>query len=467
MSMKKTVIISVLAAAVSTSVVSAASAATITAANVQVSQSLVYINDVPAPVRTIVKDGVTLVSVRDLGAAAGALFAPGENRAIMAYINGHSIELHAGSATVLVDGEPVELEAAVENVNSSLYIELTGYVDALGVDSTTDDTGSVWIETFQKLEGAEAPVWLDPSTILVSVLTETGSRADYKVSTAKGEFTEVFRTETASELTASPDGKKAAYTDAAGAVYIIDLATKSTTKVTSDDTIKPELVWAADSSAIYFLQGDKGSVVAKLALDGTITKVLEDKVDYKSDLAVSTDGTKFVYTVIKPGAVTADASKPVESDDVVIDMTGTEPQLYYFDASVKDGKPVKLTDKADDKVFVGASAGAGTAFYVSSEEGKATSSLIAVSSDKSVKTLVGDKDVVQAVYTGEKLYALTATATGGEIIEVDPTSGTAKVLYTVSEDVSEIVAGKGTSIAIVENGQVKVFQDGKWKAVTK
>ena len=60
--------------------------------------------------------------------------------------------------------------------------------------------------------------------------------------------------------------------------------------------------------------------------DGTLTKVLEDKVDYKANLSVSTDGTKFYYTVTKPGAVTAPDGKPVDADDVAIDTTGTEPQ---------------------------------------------------------------------------------------------------------------------------------------------
>ena len=58
--------------------------------------------------------------------------------------------------------------------------------------------------------------------------------------------------------------------------------------------------------------------------------MLDDKVDYKSNLSVSADGRIFIYTVIKPGAVTADGSKPVDSDDVAIDMTGTEPQVYSF-----------------------------------------------------------------------------------------------------------------------------------------
>ncbi|MFB9330139.1 stalk domain-containing protein [Paenibacillus aurantiacus] len=465
MSMKKTVIISVLAAAVSTSAVGAVSAAPAATASTQVTNSTFYVNDAVTTVRTIVKDGVTLVSVRDLGVAAGAIFTVTGGNKVLAYLNDVLVELQEGSATARIGSEEVELGASVVNVNNSFYADLTGFASALGIDQSTDAAGSVWLDATKRLADAEDPIWIDAQTLLVSTLTEDGSRVDYKVNAATGEFKEVFRTSTASPLTVAPNGAKAAYTDETGAVYVLDLTTNASTKASSDDTIKPELVWSADSSAIYFLQGDKGSVIAKLnPADGTITKVLEDKVDYKADLAVSEDGKRFVYSVTKPGAVTADANKPVDSDDVAIDMTGTEPQLYFFDSSAKDGKPAKLTEKADDKIFVGASADAGQVYYISSEENK-VSSLIAVSADKSVKSLLEGKDVLQATAAGDKLYALVATATGGEVYEIQ--GGSAKLLYAVSEDVSEIVAGKGTPVAVVEGSAIAVNKDGKWKKVTK
>ncbi|TYP74169.1 stalk domain-containing protein [Paenibacillus methanolicus] len=465
MSMKKTVIISVLAAAVSTSAVGAVSAAPAATASTQVTNSTFYVNDAVTTVRTIVKDGVTLVSVRDLGVAAGATFTVTGGKTVLAYLNDVLVELQDGSTKVRIGDEEGELGAAVVNVNNSFYAELEGFASALGIEQTTDASGKVWLDATKRLTDAEDPIWIDAQTLLVSTLAEDGGRVDYKVNAATGEFTEVFRTSTASALTVAPNGAKAAYTDETGAVYVLDLATKSSSKVSGDDTIKPELVWSADSSAIYFLQGDKGSVIAKLnPADGAITKVLEDKVDYKADLAVSADGKKFFYSVTKPGAVTADANKPVESDDVAIDMTGTEPQLYFFDSSVKDGKPAKLTEKADDKIFVGASADAGQAYYISSEENK-VSSLLAVGADKSVKSLLEGKDVIQATAAGDKLYALVATATGGEVYEIQ--GAASKLLYTVSEDVSEIVAGKGASVAVVEGGAILVDNGGKWKKVTK
>lgn len=465
MSMKKTVIISVLAAAVSTSAVGAVSAAPAATASTQVTNGTYYINDAVTTVRTIVKDGVTLVSVRDLGAAAGATFSVTGGSTVQAYLNNVLVELQAGSATARVGSEEIELGAAVVNVNNSFYAELEGFAGALGIEQSTDASGLVWLDATAKVADAEDPIWIDASNLLVSTLTEDGGRVDYKVNAATGAFTEVFRTSTASELTVAPNGAKAAYTDETGAVYVLDLATKVTSKVSSDDTIKPELVWSADSSMIYFLQGDKGSVIAKLnPADGTISKVLEDKVDYKADLAVSEDGKKFIYSVTKPGTVTADANKPVESDDVAIDMTGTEPQLYFFDSSVKDGKPAQLTTKADDKVFVGVSADAGQTYYISSEENK-ISSLIAVGADKSVKSLLDGKDVIQAAAAGDKLYALVAAAAGGEVYEI--AGGASKLLYTVSDEVTEIVAGKGTPVAIVEGGAVLVDNSGKWKKVTK
>ena len=183
--------------------------------------------------------------------------------------------------------------------------------------------------------------------------------------------------------------------------------------------------------------------------------MLDDKVDYKSNLSVSADGKSFIYTVIKPGAVTADGSKPVDSDDVTIDMTGTEPQLYSFDSSVKDGKPVKLTTTADDKIFVGANVDASKAVYVSVEDNK-PSSLISAAKDSTVTKLIDDKDVLQAVIAGDVVYALVDGASEESIYEINLTSGAKKLVANVPADVSEVIAAPGGLLAIVQDGKVLV-----------
>jgi Tol biopolymer transport system component len=464
MSMKRTIAVSILAAAVSASAAGGVQAASVKHTAVA-EQLTALVNDAAVNVRSVKLNGITLYSVRDLGTAAGALFVVTGPGAVTAYFQGHAIELHSSSKQVTVDGAAGELQTAIENVANSYYMTIDDFAAAFSVTAAIDETGKIVVDAVDKLQDVDSVSWIDAGHLLASKLTEEG-RTDYLVDAATGKYTELLKSSGASDLVVSPNGQKAAYTDESGAVYVLDLATKQSSIVSSDSSIKPELVWSSDGGSIYFLQGDKGSVIAKLSLaDGKISKVLEDKVDYKANLAVSADGTKFIYTVTKPGAVKADSSKPVEQDDVAIDMTGTEPQVFRFDSSVKDGKPEQLTSGTDDKVFVGAAADGSRAFYVSAAE-NALSKLVAVGSDKQSSTLIGDKDVLEAVQAGDKLYALVDNGNGSAVVEVDA-AGNKKELYAVSADVSEVIASSGTPVAIVENGKVQVEQGGKWKSVTK
>ncbi|GGD52633.1 stalk domain-containing protein [Paenibacillus nasutitermitis] len=463
MSMKKKLFLTAFAAAVSTSAVSAVSASQLQK-SVAIQQTSFVINDAAVPVRAVSLNGVSYVSLRDLGTVAGIYFEVG-GKGITAIFNEHMAELRALSREVVVDGSVIELKNAIENINNAYFITLEDFTSVFGAETTEDEAGQVAISTIQMVKDADRVVWIDSQRLLASVITEDG-RVDYVVNAATGAYTELMKSTDASDLVVSPNGQKAAYTLESGAVYTVDLASKQTSVVTSENSIKPELVWSADSSAIYFLQGDKGSVIAKLNLaDGTITKVLEDKVDYKSNLSVSADGTKFYYTVIKPGAVTADASKPVEEDNVAIDMTGTEPQIIHYDAAVKDGKPSALTTTNDDKIFVGSASDGSKAFYVSVEEGKA-SSLISIAKDKTAVKLIEDKDVLQAVMAGDKIYAVTDNGSNETVYEVDTATGAKKELYTIPGSVTELLAASGTPVAVIADGQVSVNQNGTWKKVT-
>ncbi|MFD0712332.1 stalk domain-containing protein [Paenibacillus sp. GCM10027626] len=470
MSMKKTVMLSVLAAALSTSaavsVSSTVSAAEAKSANVQIQSFTLFVNDESKTVRVINYNGAKLVSVRDVGRAAGAMFGVEANGSINVYFEDRTIQLTDSSNVAIVDGEALQLQSPVVNVKNSFFIELDGFLEALGVEQEIDSQGQVWVDAGKRLLDVENPHWIKGGSLIVSTLTDEG-RIDYKLNAATGEFAELFRTEGASDLVIAPGGSKAAYTDESGSIYVLDLESKSSTQVSADSSIKPELVWAADESAIYFLQGDKGSVIAKLDLgERKISKVLEDKVDYKADLAVSADGKQFYYTVIKPGAVTADSNQPVDMDDVTIDMSGTEPQVYTYNSSEKDAKPVKLTSTSDDKVFVGAAADGSKAFFINIEDNK-PSSLVSVAKDQSAKTIIGDKDVAQAVMAGDKLFVLAEEGAGQAIYEVDAAAGSVKKLYSVSADVTDVIATSAEQIAIVQDGQVLVNNNGKWKKLTK
>ncbi|MCD9025905.1 stalk domain-containing protein [Cohnella silvisoli] len=478
MLLKKASIVSVLALAVGVSAVSAVSAATVTKASatkvgatkaspVQVTNSTYIVNGVSANISTFIEKGRTLVSVRGISTYLGAALQAVKG-GVQATLNGHTVELKTNSNLIKVDGVEQQLTVPVKSVNGTTYVELKAYIQALGAQFAKDASGATWIDA-NLLADIDHIQWIDSTSFIGSVENETG-RFDYLVNAQTGKYKELLNAADASELVVSPNAMKAAYSNAIGEVFIIDLSTGASTKASADSSIKPELVWSPDGTALYFLQGDKGSVIAKLELaSGTISKILEDKVDYKANLEVSADGKTFTYTVTKPGAVVADSSKPVENDDVTIDTKGTEPQIYMYTVDPSNNKAVQLTTSSDDKVFIHASADASAVSYVSvSDEEGVKSTLITVSKNKAVNSLFIEKDVYQATLSGGKWYLLTeGNGTNQFIYEVDPATGAAKQLYTVSENVSEIVVKAGAPIAVINNGHVYVNINGHWKPTTK
>ncbi|MBB6022091.1 Tol biopolymer transport system component [Paenibacillus sp. JGP012] len=466
MSMKKVFAASVVATALTTSVVgavSAAPAAKPAASTTQVQNSTFTINGNQVIVRSLVKNGETLVAVRDVIKAIGAQ-AEIVNGATVIQLNGHTVSLQNKSKQLEVDGTKVNLKQPVVIIGGTSYAALRPLVSSVG-GTVGLRNGQLEISTIALIEGAENPRFAGADQMIVSKNDDQG-RSDYLVNTATGKYELLLTSEGGSDLVVSPSGNQATYTNAEGAVYVIDLKTKASRLITSDTSIKPELVWSADESSIYFLQGDKGSVIGNLNLaDGSIKKLVEDKVDYKENLNVSVSGKRFVYTVTTLGKVTSDATN-VDEDNVSIDFSANQQQLFSYNNGSEKPEAVKLTTSTDDKVFIYSIDGQ-KAYYVSvpSEDGNA--SLMSVDASQKPVTVYNEHDVEQAILSGSTLYVLAAQDEKNSVIlSIDTVTGQQSKLYTVSSDVSSIVV-TGSQMAIVENGRVLVQAGGSWKAVTK
>ncbi|WP_258530650.1 stalk domain-containing protein [Paenibacillus taichungensis] len=464
--MKKVLVVSMVATVLGTSVVSAVSAAPAVkpAANAaQVQNSTLTINGNSVIVRSIVKNGETLVSLRDVIKAIGAQ-AEVHSGTTVIKLNDHSVTLQNNSKQIVVDDVKVNLNQPVTIIGGTSYIALRPLVSGVG-GTIVKRNGLLEISTVSLIDEVENPRFAGADKLIVSKSDNNG-RNDYLVNTTSGKYELLLTTDGGSDLVISPSGDQAAYTNAEGAVYIIDLKTKASKLITSDNSIKPELVWSADGSAIYFLQGDKGSVIAKLNLaDGAITKVVEDKVDYKENLNVSADGKKFIYTVTTLGTVTSDTTN-VDEDNVSIDFSSNQQQIFSYNTGDSKPEAVKLTTSTDDKVFVWSADGQ-KAYYVSvpSEDGKA--SLLSVNSSQKSTPVYTEYDVEQAILSGGILYVLAAQDDNNSVIlSIDPVTGKQTKLYTVSSDVSSIAVA-GSQISVVENGRVLVQAGGSWRAVTK
>ncbi|PQP85437.1 hypothetical protein C0Q44_11220 [Paenibacillus sp. PCH8] len=454
------------ATVLTTSVVSAVSAAPVmkpAASTAEVQNSTLTINGNSIIVRSIVKNGETLVSLRDVTKAIGAQ-AEVHNGTTVIKLNDHTVTFQNNAKHLVVDGAKVNLNQPVTIIAGTSYVALRPLISSVG-GTIVKRNGLLEVSTVALFEGAENPRFAGADRLIVSK-SDTNGRSDYLVDTTSGKYELLLTTDGGSDLLISPNADQAAYTNAEGAVYVMDLKTKASKRITSDNSIKPELVWSADGSAIYFLQGDKGSVIAKLNLaDGAITKVVEDKVDYKENLNVSADGKRFIYTVTTLGKVTSDVTN-VDEDNVSIDFSANQQQIYAYNNELTKPKAAKLTTSTDDKVFVWSVDGQ-KAYYVSvpSEDGKA--SLLSVDSSQKTTSVYGDTDVEQAVLSGGILYVLAAQDDRNSVIvSIDTVTGKQTKLYTVSSDVSSLTVA-GTQIAVTENGRVLVQAGGSWRAVTK
>lgn len=466
MVMKKALVVSMVATALCTSVVSAVSAAPAVkpvSNAAQIQHSTFTINGNSVTIRSIVKNGETLVSLRDVTKAIGAQTEV-HNGTTTIKLNEHTVQIEQNSTQFVVDGTTTNLTQPVTLIGGTSYVALRPLIAGVG-GTLVKRAGVLEVSTIPLLAEAESPRFAGTDKLIVSKNDDKG-RSDYLVNATNGKYELLFTTDGGSDLVISPNGDKAVYTNAEGAVYTIDLNTQHSKLITSDNSIKSDLVWAADGNAIYFLQGEKGSVIAKLNLaDGAITKLVEDKVDYKENLNVSADGKKFVYTVTSLSKVTSDSTN-VDEDNVSIDFSSDQQQIYSY--NIGDSKPeaVQLTTTTDDKLFVWSADGQ-KAYYVSvpSTDGKAT--LMSVDSSQKVSFVYADYDVEQAILSNGKLVVLAAQDDNNSVIySIDTITGNQTKLFTVSSNVSSI-AVVGSQIAVVENGQVLVSSGQGWRAVTK
>ncbi|WP_138754631.1 stalk domain-containing protein [Paenibacillus sinopodophylli] len=465
MQMKKAMAISMIAAAISVSAVTPAFANT-AAANqaVQISTTNFFVNANPVSIRTIVDGGVTLASVRDITNAIGATLHINSDRTVVVKFGSHTLKLKNASTSINLDGAARTISHPAKEVAYSTFIEPAAFVKALG---GSYDNNS--ISTVELLDGAEHAIWANASQLIVSNTAGEG-REDYLVNAATGKYELLLASEGASELVLSPDGNHVAYSDANGAVFTIDLSTKQPKQVSTDTSIKNELQWSTDGASLFFLQGDKSSVVAKVTIaDGKVSKVLEDKIDYKANLEVSADGTQVAFYVFKQPKVTADSSKDVELDDVAIDATGTEPQIYYYNTAAADNKSIQLTKDSADKVFLQLSADGSKISYVSvGADDASVGQLVSIDNTGQTSTpAFADKDVYQLVQGGSKLYLLTADGNStNAIYEIDSATGTSKLVQTVSDSTSELIVSSNANFAALIDGQLAVWTNGSWKNIT-
>lgn len=302
----------------------------------------------------------------------------------------------------------------------------------------------------EMVEGASSPNWLAGNRVLLSAAGDDGAAYYTYSNFSKNYIKLIDEKANAVEVAVSHDGVYVAYVDDQGAVYVTNTFNERTNQISKDTTSKSELQWGAKDDKLYYIAGDKSNIIAQMNVtDGKITVLNDDKVEYKSDLSVSPDGSKLVYAVTKTAVFSE------TSDSMKVDTTGTEPQIFLLDLSVSGPKPVQLTNDKELKssiqllqdgkvIYVGAEATENSAF-----------GLKILGNQGRTLNLVYDLNAMHVQVLGDgRVFALGTTANTKAIYEINPDTAKKVPVAIIDDSVTDFVMSQdGTQILVTASNE--------------
>jgi hypothetical protein len=464
---KKKIVKLVLATTVLTAVISAGtvSAAPAAKATAILSTSMNF-NGAAEELRTIDAGQVKLYSVRDLANALGAS---------IEVVNG-SLSLQLENTVVIkdkmtgytVNGATMNFTTAPKNVGGTLFAELNAIVDGLGGSVEADSSGKMVYRSFKLLEGNLSSVhWIDGNKVIATLDGDT--KAIYKIdpNTLTSEL--YTDNEDALSMVISPDGKYGVYTNENAQLILMTLNPGVISTLSLDQSTKTDLTWSADSKKIYFAQGDNQEKISFIDLASrTIKTVLEDKVNFKSDLRLSADGTKVLYNQNVTGTATNDADSTEDSLKVDFSKAGT--QIYSLDLATAGAKPVKLTDGMSNTLYANI-LNDGSAVYINIDpaDDNAKGTLKMVSSAGVAKDLVTDLDVSSSTVTSSGQIIITGIDAAGKTHTATVTADGKKTdLASSDAEVDGVsLSADGAAVFATINGKIVKIQNGSIQSLTK
>lgn len=453
--------------ALTASVAGAAPAVKIAAASASVQNASVTIDGIKVSLPSIVANGSTLVSVHDAADVLGALFTV-ENGTIVLINENNRLELKAGSMALNVNGQQDSFQVAPQETGRQTYAELDKLVEALGGEVTEDSGDKAYVSVKPFSGPVSNPRWFG-SNIIVSKANDNGDSIDYKISTYS-KTSQQLSAEDAYPAVVSPNGKYGIYTNSKNEVFLQTIATGAVTKISGDTEIKNEFVWSADSSKVFFLLTDKGTTIASIdPFTGAIKKVVDDKVEYKSDLHVSADGKKFTYLVTTAVSAKVDSKADIDKDAVEIDFSNATSQVMTFDTTQKDAKAVALTKTKDNKSFLNVLPDGKVVFVSVDLEAKDAKALLkAIGTDGSVTDLAADLDVTFSTLTADGKPAVVAADVSGKsnLYVIDPATNGKTSVYA-ADDIQEAAFAHDGKIAVISDDQLVIVGNGKTVQLTK
>ncbi|WP_316569112.1 stalk domain-containing protein [Neobacillus sp. YIM B06451] len=419
-------------------------------------------------VATLTVNGKQLHSVQDISKLFNAT-ASVTNKDVKITKANRTIKLKLYQNTITVNNKAGKVKQNPILVKGVVYADLSDIVTSLGGDIVPTKTG-VFVSTAGLPSGDTFnPQWVDNTTILVTSETEEESHSALLHIPSKKELFTINGT----ELTVSPNGKLSIFSDETGAVHLADLTAKKVTTINGDDdSVKVEFVWAKDGKGAYFIQGEKSDAVSYINIStGVITEIFKDKLSYKSNLRLSIDGTKLLYTVGKEGSTKV--SEGDNSEVIDIDITGTEEQIYLITLTAEKKEAAAITNSTDNKVYPAFLSNGNIVYLSADPESDSLPMLKMLSADgKKTEDLVANKDILAITVTAQGQIFILAKEKLTTIYEVNPESKKAtKILETKLELTSFNVSSDGKSIVATTPGEsgdkVLFYKNGAFEALTK
>ncbi|MFD2613628.1 stalk domain-containing protein [Paenibacillus gansuensis] len=472
--MKRKVMGMMAASVMATSAITVSASAAVPAKSVTqpaaaITNAAAVVDGMDFTLRSVAAGQTTLVSVKDFAQAIGASVS--YSKGVLTLMkDGEQVSFSIHSKTLTTADGEVEFAAAPVIVKGMLFAQWQPIAAALGLEVTENGQ----ISTMKLLSGVHSlPRWAGANTAVVAHENEDGSVSDYLINLTDKYSVSLMLDAEADSVSVSPDGKWGIYAASNGNLFTVNLHSGEVKKISEDTESKSDLIWSQDGKKVFYIGGadTKYNTIYSVNLaDGKLTKVVEDKVDYKSDLRANADGTLLAYLVNTQNTVKSDSKDALNENAVEVDSSTAGTQIYVADAAKKDGKglitPEKLTTTPDNKLYIDLMKD-GKVIYVSVDvEGtndKATYKV--VSRDKTVADFSKDLDVLVSTVTQDG--NLVAVTVDNKIYKVEAATGTAALLYTSDADIYEISVNAQGEILANAGDQIVLIREGKAVKLTK
>ncbi|WP_310551401.1 LpqB family beta-propeller domain-containing protein [Paenibacillus glufosinatiresistens] len=421
------------------------------------------VNGRTVALQTIDAGGYKLYAAGQVAAALGArLTAGGSGLAAVSSDGIHTVVLKTGSSAYTVDGQARTFSAAPVSHKGRIYVQLGSLVNGLGGEVLASEAKLLSAARpqgeFDTLRGAA-------DSVIATREDATGTEV-YRFSPVPGSYSLLTADERAADFTVSPDGRFGAFTDDTGQLSLINLATGAISPAGTDTSVKTDLFWSADGSRIYVIQGDKQEKLAAVdASTGALTELLADKVENKSELRVSADGTRAVYIVNLTGTAKNDADSTEAS--LTIDYSQAGEQLYSLDLTKKDAKPVQLTNTPDNKLFPELLADGSVVYLSADAEGSDPNVLKRIKPGGAAEAVRLDMEPSWMAGYGGGLIVSGTAADGTSRIYTVTAGGTASELLRTSKSIDEVAVSPGGGVSLVSGGKLWFVQNGKAVQLTR